>query len=406
MQLNPRSRRFRIALAVVLVLAVFALLAMRPPKVPGYRIQMQPLTQSVVATGRLVSMSRVQVGSEITGVVLERRVSEGDVVSAGDVLVILQAEDLAAQMRAAEAALAGLQKSTRPQSQVAQREAQAQLDQAEREAERRRDLFARGLIAREMLEQAEQALIGARAAAQTARLTAQSLAAGGSEERTLREQLAVARAALDKTIIRSQVDGVVLTRNAEPGDLVQPGRVLFDIAREGDTEILVPFDETNLSLLKVGQSATCIADAYPFEVFPAQISLIAPRVDPQRGTVDVRLKVDPVPEFLRQDMTVTVTVETATRERAVVVPNDALSDVKAERADVMLVRDGRAQRAPVRIGLRTLALTEVTEGLVEGDWVLRQGDATISDGDRVRVIESAPSSNEQRSEPMTSEPSS
>lgn len=399
MLLNPRSRLFQIVFAAVLALGVFALLAMRAPQVPGYRIEAQPLTQSVVATGRLISVSRVQVGSEVTGVVVERRVSEGDVVAPGDVLVVLQADDLAAQVRAAEAALAGLQKSTRPRSQVAQREAQAQLDQAEREVERRRDLFARGLIAREVLEQAEQALIGARAAAQTARLTAQSLAVGGSEERTLQEQLAASRAALEKTTIRSQVDGVVLTRNAEPGDLVQPGRVLFDIARAGDTEILVPFDEKNLSLLRVGQRASCISDAYPNDVFPAHISLIAPRVDPQRGTVDVRFKVQPVPEFLRQDMTVSVTVQTATRDRALAVPNDALSEVTAERAHVMVVRDGRAQRTNVRIGLRTLTLTEVIEGLNEGDWVLRQGDQVIRDGERVRVTEEPRPDFADRSEP-------
>ncbi|HEY6645074.1 efflux RND transporter periplasmic adaptor subunit [Povalibacter sp.] len=387
MLLKSRSRLIQIVAVAVLIAGIFALLAMRGQSVPGYRVEARALTQSIVATGRVISVSRAQVGSEVTGVVLERRVQEGDVVAPGDVLVVLRADDLAAQMRAAEAALARLRESTRPQSQVAQREAQARLDQAQREVERRRDLVARGLIAREVIEQAEQAAIVARAAAQTARLVAESLAAGGPEERALQEQLAAARAALAKTIIRSQVAGVVLTRNAEPGDLIQPGRVLFDIAREGDTEILVPFDEKNLSVLRVGQRANCIADAFPNDVFPAEITLIAPRVDPQRGTVDVRLKVQPVPEFLRQDMTVSVTVETAARERAIVVSNDALMDVAGEQAHVWVVRDGRARRVAVRLGLRSLTMSEAVEGLSAGDWVLAQGDLAVRDGDRVRVID-------------------
>lgn len=387
MPLKSRSRLLQIAVATALILASLALLATRGQSMPGYRLDARPLVQSVVATGRVLSVSRAQVGSEVTGVVLERRVQEGDVVAPGDVLVVLRADDLLAQTRAAEAALDQLRKSTRPQSEVAQRQAQAQLDQAEREVERRRDLFARGLIAREVTEQAEQAAIVARVAAQTARLAAESLAAGGPEEQVLQEQLAAARAALAKTVIRSQVAGIVLTRNAEPGDLVQPGRVLFDIARTGDTEILVPFDEKNLSLLSVGQQANCIADAYPNAVFSAEVSLIVPRVDPQRGTVDVRLKVRPVPEFLRQDMTVSVTVQTASRQRALAIPNDALLDVAAEQASVWLVREGRARRVSVRLGLRSSTLTEVVDGLSAGDWVLAPGELSVHEGARVRVAE-------------------
>ena len=124
--------------------------------------------------------------------------------------------------------------------------------------------------------------------------------------------------------------GTVLTRDVEPGDLVQPGRGLLAIARSGATEILVPFDEENLAVLELGQRATCIADAFPAQPFGAQLVFISPRIDPQRGSVDVRLRVEPVPHFLRQDMTVSVNVETARRERALVVPNDTLIDAAGD----------------------------------------------------------------------------
>lgn len=383
---TSRRRLIIVALAIVVV-ALLALQALKGEQLPGYRLDVRPLTQSVVAAGRVVSVSRVQVGPEITGVVVERRVEEGDVVAPGDVLVVLRADDLAAQVRAAEAQLAQLERSQRPQALVAQRQGEAQLEQAQREAARRRDLFERKLIARESLEQAEEAEVIARAAAQTARLTAAAVAKGGPDEQVLQEQLAAARAALEKTIVRSEVAGVVLTRNAEPGDLVQPSRVLFDIARSGDTEILVPFDEKNLALLRTGQRAQCIADAFPDESFAAEITLISPRVDPQRGTVDVRLRVDPVPEFLRQDMTVSVSVETGRRDQALVIPNDALLDVRGAQAQVIAVRDGRARRVPVRLGLKGLALTEVVEGLEVGELVLMQGETIVEDGARVSVRE-------------------
>jgi HlyD family secretion protein len=228
------------------------------------------------------------------------------------------------------------------------------------------------------------------------------LSAGGPEERNLREQLAAARASLEKTVIRSEVAGTVLTRNAEPGDLVQPGRVLFDIARAGDTEIIVPFDEKNLSVLQVGQRATCIADAFPNNAFSAQITLIAPRIDPQRGTVDVRLKVQPVPEFLRQDMTVSVTVQTGVREHALAVPNDALMNIHGNEAYVLIAREGKAHRVPVRLGLRGLTLTEVVEGVRANDVVLVPGEQAVADGDRVRAVEGSAAGSNTQTEPQAS----
>ncbi len=379
-----------IVLGMLAVLALLMLAAglwryWQGPRMAGYRIQAQPLVQNVVATGRVVSVSRAQVGSEIIGVLLERRVQEGDRVEPGDILAVLRADDLAAGVREAEAALEQLRQSTRPQAQAASRQAQAQLAQANRETQRRRELFGRQVIARETLEQAVQAETIARTAAEQARLGAQSLASGSPDEVLVRERLATARAALEKTVIRAQVAGTVLTRNAEPGDLIQPGRVLFELARQGDTELLVPLDEKNLAVLALGQQAQCVTDAYPARLFLARITFIAPSVNPQRGTVDVRLKVDPVPAYLRQDMTVSVNVETGRRAKALVVPNDALGAIEGDRARVWAIRNGQARRVAVRLGLRGVTLTEVVSGLHDGDWVLAGAGNGMAEFDRVRV---------------------
>ncbi|MBZ4038161.1 efflux RND transporter periplasmic adaptor subunit [Novilysobacter selenitireducens] len=374
------------AVLVLLALAWGVAIRLRGPAMEGYEVVSRPLVQTVVATGRVVAVSRAQVGSAVTGVVVERRVQEGDTVQPGDVLAVLRADDLEAAVREAEAAVAGLRQSARPQAQAAVREAEARLAQASRGVQRRRELFARQLIAHETLEQAVQAETVARTAAEQARLAARSLAAGNPDEAAARARLANARAQLAKTTLRAEVAGTVLTRNVEPGDLVQPGRVLFEIARAGATEVLVPLDEKNLQVLAIGQKAVCIADAYPSRPFPAEVSFIAPSVDPQRGSVDIRLTVSPVPDFLRQDMTVSVNVETGRRDRAVVVPNDALGEVAGDSAWVWRVEDGRAVRRDVELGLRGLTLTEVAAGLAPGDWILADAQAGLAPGDRVRVV--------------------
>jgi HlyD family secretion protein len=369
---------------LILALGYGTLRGWQGPQVEGYVINAMPLVQTVVATGRVVTESRAQISSEITAVVLERRVEEGDAVLPGDILLVLRADDIVAQRRQAETALTALSSSTRPQAEVALERAQTQLAQAERETARRRDLAARSLLSAEALEQAVQVESVARSAVEAARLTALALAPGNVEEQQLRERLAALQAQLDKTEVRAQVAGTVLTRAVEPGDLVQPGRVLFTIALAGGTEIHVPFDERNLARLALQQEAMAITDAYPDRPFPARISFIAPSIDPQRGTVEVRLAVDAVPDFLRQDMTVSVNVETGRREQALAVPNDALTDVQDDQARVLLLRDGRVQGQVVTLGLRGLAMTEVLSGLSPGDAVLADATALLADGARVR----------------------
>ena len=380
-----RAIRYKyIVLILLLLLVAFGVFRWwQGPQVTGYTLEPMPLVQSVVATGQVITVSRAQVGSEVTGVVLERRVKEGDRVKPGDLLVVLKSDELAAQVRQAEVALNELATNRRPQASAELASAKAQLEQASREATRRRNAEA-GILSAEEIEQAVEVERVARNNYETVRLKVAALAPGQVEEASLREQLSVAQAQLAKTKIRATVAGTVLTRDVEPGDLVQPGRTLFTIAMDGNTEIRVPLDERNLSRLALSQKATAIADAYPDKPFPARINFIAPSIDPQRGTVEVRLSVDPVPDFLRQDMTVSVNVETGRRDRTLAIPNDALGKVQGDQATVLLVRDSKIQRQKVKLGLRGLAMSEVISGLKVGDQVLSDATSTLKDGTRVR----------------------
>lgn len=372
----PAPRRLRPALLLLLLpLALLAFLLWRywqGPLLPAYRLEVRPLVQRVVASGEVSSQSLARIGSELTGVVRARHVREGDRVKPGDPLLELDDSEQQARLREAEAALRQLIDSERPQAQATLRETESLLARAARERERREALFDRQLLSAEVRDQARHAEAVARAARARARLNVSTLVEGGTAEQQLRQRLEQARSALAKTRIVAQVEGTVQTRNVEPGDLVRPGDTLLEIARHDSQEILLPLDEKNLAPLELGQRAQVVADAFPAQALAARVGYLAPAVDPARGTLDVHLDLDldQPADFLRQGMTVSVSIETARRERALVIANDALQAVAGNRAEVLRVQDGKVEMVAVTLGLRGTALSEVVDGLAAGDTVL------------------------------------
>src|SRR5690606_17302537 len=206
-------RTWWLAVAVVAgfgLLAAWGIAKLRGPMLPGYEVHQGPLVQNVVATGRVSAPSRVQVGAEMTGLVLQRRVMDGDRVAPGEVMIVLRARDLEARRDQARAALATLRQVERPDAEASMREAGAQLAQARRDYARRRELGEHQLVSRENVEQAAQAVVAARASAEQARLALDALA-GGAREAQVREELAGAEATLARAVIRATVPGTVLT---------------------------------------------------------------------------------------------------------------------------------------------------------------------------------------------------
>lgn len=365
-------RRLFLLPACALLIAALAWHLLRAPLLPGYRVEARELVQRVVASGTVDSQSLARVGSEITAVVAERHVREGDTVRAGDLLLSLRDEEQQARLREAQAALQQLIESSRPQAQAALREAASNLQQAQRERERREALFQRQLLSTEQRDLARRVEISAQSAYERARLAALSLAEDGQEERQLRQRVESARVALARTRILAQVDGVVQSRSVEPGDLVQPGSTLLEIARLDSREIRLPLDEKNLAAVQLEQPAQVVADAYPNAPLAAQVSFIAPAVDPSRGTIDVHLQLLEDADFLRQGMTVSVNIETARRPTALVIPRDALFQRQGNRAQALRLNEDRVEAIEVRLGLEGGALVEVVEGLVAGDLVLAE----------------------------------
>ncbi len=387
--------------AVIVVVAAAALtwLSLRGPQVAAVETRYAPLVRSLQFSGRVATLSRVDVGSTITARVVKVLVDDGAVVRQGDALVQLESSELRAALSQAEASasqaqarLAGLRSTGRTSARAAVMQADATLRAAQAELARNQQLVAQGFISASRLDDVQRALDVARAQQASAQAQVVANADAGTDVVQARAQLDQARAAiataqarLAQTQVTAPANAKVLTRQVEPGQIVQPGKSLLSLALAGPTQLVAQVDERFLDQLRVGQSASVVADAFPGQRFAAQVLSIAPAVDAQRGAIEVKFSLDKAPpDFLREDMTLSVEVETARRERALVLPLSALrSQADSTSATVLVAQDGHAQTRPVRLGLRTLDAVEVLEGLAQGDVVLLGGQ--LKPDQRVRL---------------------
>ena len=372
---------------------------LRGPQVDALVVQSAPLVRTLQFSARVATLSRVDVGSTVTGRVAQVRVMEGTQVRQGDVLVQLESDELRAALaqavaaeRQAKARLEGLRSTGRTAAQAARAQADASLQAASASLARVQQLVAEGFYSPAQLDEARRAVDVARAQQLGAQAQLQATADAGTEVAQAQAQLALAQAAtvaaqarLAQTTLVAPADARVLVREVEPGQIVQPGKALLSLALAGPTQLVAQVDERFLEQLQLGQPAWVVADAFAAQRFAARVLSIAPAVDAQRGAIEVKFSIEQAPAFLREDMTLSVEVETARRERTLVLPQAALrGPAGGDQASVLVLQDGRAQVRNVRLGLRTLDAVEVLGGLKESDTVLR-GHASLQDGQRVRA---------------------
>ncbi|RYF14265.1 MAG: efflux RND transporter periplasmic adaptor subunit [Comamonadaceae bacterium] len=381
----PSARRLLLLAGLAAVVVALGLwLALRGTPADAVAARYAPLVRTLQFSARVATLSRVDVGPTVTGRVSEVLVREGDAVRAGQVLVRLESEEPQAALaqaiaaeRQAQARLAGLRSTGRSASQAQLEQADANLTAAQAELRRTEQLVAQGFLSAQRLDDGRRAVQVAEAQREAALAQSRANADRGTDVVQAQAQLqaaaaatSAARARLAQAVLIAPAAARVLSREVEPGQIVQPGKALVGLALAGPTQIVAQVDERFLEQLRAGQKAAVVADAFAGQRMDATVASIAPEVDAQRGAVEVKLALDrPPPAFLREDMTLSVEVETARRERALVLPARALRSGAA--GDVLLVADGRrAAERPVRIGLRTLDAVEILEGVKEGDLVL------------------------------------
>jgi HlyD family secretion protein len=352
-------------------------------------VQRGELVVTVSATGNLQPTNQVDVGSELSGIIRSVEVDFNDSVKVGQVLAKLDTDKLKAQVLQSRATLAS------SRAKVLQAEATVGEKKSEFDRLQKVHKLSDGKVPSQSdLDTAEAALARANA-----------------DEASARAVVAEAQAALDenetnlkKSLIRSPINGIVLSRNVEPGQTVAASLqapVLFTLAEDlTRMELHVDVDEADVGLVKAGQEATFSVDAYPNREFPARITQVRYGVKTSAGVVtyETVLRVDNSELLLRPGMTATADIVVRKITDALLVPNAALrftpvlgeSNEKQEkntsfirkmfprprrtnerklqqktaqhRQRVWILRQQNPVAVPVNIGLTDGNMTEITGG--------------------------------------------
>ncbi len=393
-----RRPGFWIAVVALAAVTVFVGVRARGPSVRTVVTVRRDLEQHIVASGRVWVPTRVQVSAQVPGLVVAVGVIEAQHVKAGDLLVQLDdAEERTAVAQAnasVEQARARVDQLRRVGAIVATeglRQAQTNLDHAQGDLDRALKLAATGAVPQTELDDARHALDLARAQKAAAEAQQISAAPMGADSRVALSALLQAQAQLEGAKVRltetrlvALHDGTVLSRSVEPGDTVQPGRTLLVLATDSDTQLVLQADERNLATLALGQKARASADAYPASVFDAVVSYVAPSIDPQRGSVEVRLRVPDAPKYLKPDMTVSVDVAVAEKRHALTAPSEAVRGAGTSAPWVFAVEEGRVVEKQVTLGIRGEGSVEITSGIGEGVDLVLPDRQLLAHGQRVR----------------------
>jgi HlyD family secretion protein len=373
--------------------------------------EIRTLSSRVKATGEITPEKRVDISAKVVGEIINLPVIEGQDVAAGQLLVEIERDLYVAARDQARAALR--------QAEVSVRRQEVQLEDAQRNLRRTRQLIADGLVSQEAMDTAQLAVDTAEVELEAQRHTVEQY----------RSALQRTEDDLARTTIRSPMNGTVIQLNAEQGETVVPGStnlpgsVIMTVADMSVLVAEVEVSEVDVVDVKPGQRAEVTVDALGDEPQIGHVIEIATsgRENPSLGTIDfaVKVKIDDPDPSLRPAMTAKVDILTATRDDAVTVPiqavvkrrfNDDGEEVSGDRGKafdevdvVYLVSDDdTAQPRQVTTGISDELHVEITEGLEAGDEVVIGPYRTLKNlaaGDSVEANETEASDDRTAEEP-------
>jgi len=359
-------------------------------------------------TGTLAAAQEVDITSKMPGRVATVLVEEGSPVKAGDALIELEREELALAVAQAEAAvavaeaglarvLAGTRKEQIEQAAAAAAQAKANSDLCKVTFERAAKLIADESIPRTRYDEAK-ARYDVAVAQQRAALAALEMARIGPTQEDIaiaRAQVVQAKTALasasrqhQNATIASPIDGVVVHKNVEPGEVVSPpmvpGPPLLRIAHTKTLRTKVRVSENRVNAVRLGQEATIALDGFPGEIFPGEVSKISPVVDPRSRTFEAEIVIPNPDRRLKPGMFARVRLVLAKRVDVVKVPLAAV--VEGEKGPVVfLAANGVARARPVTLGISDGVDVEVLSGVKVGEAVAVRGNVGLKDGDKIVV---------------------
>lgn len=370
----------------------------------------------LVAGGYVVAHHKIQLGSKVVGRVAWIGVEKGDRVKKDQVLVRLdnteyraQVEQARGALQAAAARLAQLQTGSRPeeiqQARARADETEANLRNAQTNYDRTRGLDRDGVVSKQELDRARDQLDMARAQAEQAHKNYELVHQGPRREeidqgRALVEQargaLRYYETMLDATEIRSPIDGTVLERLVETGEMVTTMFVgetgakssVVSLADLNDLQVEVDISQTEFARVSLGQPCAVVPDAFPDRRYRAVVAEIAPQANRQKATVQVKVQVKNPDAYLRPEMNARVSFEDPRAGQASVrqllAPRSALFQADGKSA-VMAVENGRAVIKLVTAGEEMGGSVRIASGL-NGDETLVVGSpAALKSGQRLRV---------------------
>ncbi len=332
------------------------------------------------ASGYVTPRRRATIAAKITGRVNEISAEEGMRVEAGQILATLDDSDAQARLISA--------KADRDATAAALADLRVNLANAERERRRMEDLWKEGAISEQTVDQTRTAADSLRA----------RIALAEEQVRAAEARIRIAQQDLDNTIIRAPFAGIVVSKDAQRGEMVSPISAGGGFTRTGiativdmnSLEIEVDVNESYIARVKPGQPVTALLDAYPDWQIPAKVRTLIPTADRQKATVKVRAAFDRLDPRILPDMGVKVTFlgeEPSARAAGairVLVPRTAVREEGGSQV-VFVYRDGRVERRAVRLGQARGNDQEVIAGLSDGEQVVVKGLEELRDGRRVQI---------------------
>lgn len=376
-----RYRRWIVAGAIALVLAVIGWRFMSSTVEVRTVLVEAPAGASdgavLNASGYVVARRLATVSSKLTGRIAEVLFEEGAVVEEGQVLARL---DPATARAEHGVAASGLEAARR-----ALREIEVRLDDARRTLARNQSLFDRKLVSQSLLDAstAEVAALEAR------------LAAARAEVGVARSQLALASQSLEDLEIRAPFSGVVISKDAQPGETVSPMSAGGGYTRTGiativdmdSREIEVDVNEAYINRVHEQQRVEATLDAYPDWAIPGHVVSIVPTADRQKATVRVRIAFEELDPRILPDMGIKVRFleEAAAGPRGHPTLPERAVVRDGEDTYAWVVRDGRVERRAVKLGAVKDGTVAVLEGLAGGEAVVVDAPGRLRDGAAVEL---------------------
>ena len=378
---GSRRKLWYVLAAVAVVAAVLAWRSFNSA-VPVQTVTVESPTSAsgavLNASGYVVARRLATVSSKVTGRVAEVLFEEGAEVEAGQVLARLERSTVDAQLNVSTSSAEAARRNLR--------EIEVRLADARRTLERNRSLVERKLVAQSVLDSS---------AAEVAALSAR-LAAARSAVDVAVAQVGLGKQELADLEIRAPFKGVVISKDAQPGEMVSPMSAGGGFTRTGvativdmdSREVEVDVNESYINRVSAGQKVECVLDAYPDLKIPAHVISIVPTADRQKATVRVRIGLDQLDPRILPDMGIKVSFfedgAQSARNNAMLVPANAIV-TEGEASYAWVVRDGKVEKRAVKTGAATDGQVPVTDGLTDGESIVVDAPKRLRDGAAVEL---------------------